>query len=245
MIDLDLSLKLLSGMPIKIDNLCTLFPTTLKKIAETGVTIYNQYLSILCLETEDIKKLYDIKEDISPFDFITTYSYHNNEYEKIVIEAFEFFIKEPVRFNRQGFFYLGELDSQKYIDQNNYELFRKVIRKQNCLDYLEEEKALVADEKTREILEKMKKAEEMVRKIKNGNQDGESLSLFDLVSILAGHGNNLNLSNIWDLTMFQFNDAFNRMKMLEEYTVNIQSLLHGADSKKIELVHWMSKIKKD
>ena len=33
------------------------------------------------------------------------------------------------------------------------------------------------------------------------------------------------------------------MKMLDEYDINIRSLLAGAKSEDIELKHWMSKIK--
>lgn len=243
--EFDLSLKLLSGMPIEIENTCDLKPLTLKEI----INDYNEYaqnLNLLCLNPSDIKKIIpEITDDITTFDFIISNCFHDENYQKMIEKAFQYFLKEPVYFNKHGFFYIGGIYTTRFISVLNYEEIKKILRKQNCLDYIEQDEVTAADEKTREILEKMKKAEEMVRKIKNGNQVGEPLNLFDLISILAGHGNNISLQNIWDLTMFQFNDAFSRMKMLEEYTVNIQSLLHGADSKKIELIHWISKIKKD
>jgi hypothetical protein len=33
-----------------------------------------------------------------------------------------------------------------------------------------------------------------------------------------------------------------RMKMMEDFGINIQQLIAGADSKKMDLKHWMSKI---
>ena len=42
--------------------------------------------------------------------------------------------------------------------------------------------------------------------------------------------------------MYQFNNQFNRMQMIEDYDINIRSLLAGADSKKIQLKHYIRPI---
>jgi hypothetical protein len=128
--------------------------------------------------------------------------------------------------------------------EKNYEYIQQIIRQQNCLlTKTEQEEYKPANEHAKRIIEKLKKSKEQIKKIKQKENEAESLTLFDLISILAAHGNGINAFNVWDLNMFAFNNQFNRMKMFEEYNVNIQALIHGADSNKIEYTHWMSKIK--
>ena len=45
--------------------------------------------------------------------------------------------------------------------------------------------------------------------------------------------------------IYQFNDQFNRLKIMDDYEVNVQALLHGAKKENVNLTHWITKIKHD
>jgi hypothetical protein len=64
----------------------------------------------------------------------------------------------------------------------------------------------------------------------------------DLISIYA-EAEHVNLEDIFQYDLYQFNNQFNRMKIFKDYEVNIQALLAGAKSDEIEFQHWLSKIK--
>ncbi|MNJ72751.1 hypothetical protein D3C77_694540 [compost metagenome] len=81
-----------------------------------------------------------------------------------------------------------------------------------------------------------------IRRLKNEQGDFQDAPTFhDLVSSLCAHANGIHIFNVFDLNIFQFNDQFYRMKLLSDYELNIQALMHGADSKHIQLIHWISK----
>jgi hypothetical protein len=106
---------------------------------------------------------------------------------------------------------------------------------QNCISKKDEIKT--ANAKAEEIKNKILKGQQLLNK-----KMGLDVSFGDLVSVLAANGNNLNIINIWDLTMYQFNNQFARMQMIEDYDLNIRSLLAGAKKEDIQLKHYIRKI---
>ena len=75
--------------------------------------------------------------------------------------------------------------------------------------------------------------------------DEESaITLADLVSILAS-GFGLTMAEGMKYDIYQFNDQFNRLKIMDDYEVNVQALLHGAKKENVNLTHWITKIKHD
>jgi len=185
---------------------------------------------------------------MSPFETLCVFccTEHESFFEmkKIILNGLSIFFKEKVNFffnEKDAFFYLGELKENKYITKDNFEEIKDIISKQNCYKKtVEDNEFNPANEAATKLAEKIK----AMRKKVSERKKEDSLTLFDLISVLASNSNNLNILNIWDLSIFQFNDQFNRMQMIEEYEININSLLHGADSKKINLKHYLRKINK-
>lgn len=246
--EVNLNLKFLRGKPIKINNVGYLYPVKIGDIEEITIEKYNRYLNLLCLDKNDIKELLKIQDDdFESFDFIYLNCIRSKDFLSIVIEALEFFFKEKVTFNIPVF-YLGELKEERYIHKNNFEEIKLLIKKMNCLiseKSKEEEIYKPVNEKARKILEKFKKDNEIRKKIKQKENKENSLDLFDLVSILSAYGSGINVFNVWDLTFFQFNNQFNRMKILKDFEVNIQILLNTTEPDKVKYQHWLSKIVKE
>jgi hypothetical protein len=63
-----------------------------------------------------------------------------------------------------------------------------------------------------------------------------------LISSVCSKHANLSLFNIEKLTIYQLIDQFKRLNMIDEYFISVDSLLAGADSKKVDLNHWSKKI---
>ena len=52
----------------------------------------------------------------------------------------------------------------------------------------------------------------------------------------------LNIVDVWQLSYYTFNDQFRRMRLLEQYSAGLQSIMAGADPKKIKLKDWIQSI---
>lgn len=238
--DLNLELKLLRGHPIEIENVGKIHPITINNIIDATIEKYNQHLNVLCIESEDIKKFLNNTEEMQTFEFLYINCYQSPEYRNIVLDALMFFFREEVYFDEKIGFYLGDIQDLRFINQDNYENIKNIIRKLNCLvseKKVKEEQIKPANEKARKMLEQMQKNKEELDKVKSNN----SLNLCDLISIFAAYSENINILNVWELTFYQFNNQFNRLKIMKEYNVNLQVLMHCDTSKnKVDLIHWLS-----
>lgn len=241
-------LKLLSGQPIKFYDIGYVHPFTIKDIEIIGgEEQFNLYLNTMLISKEALSNQNDSNElsDFTNFEIIFLLAIRDSEFRKIFLDALSFVFKEDITINDYGIF-VGDISRAKVINNDNYDEFAHIIKIQNCLEKQEkdDEEDNPSNDKAKELLEKRRKARQKINEIKNKDSDidGEPLTLSDLVSILAANGNGINIFNVWDLSFYAFNDQFNRMKMLEDYQINIQSLLAGANADDIKMKHWMSKI---
>jgi len=235
-----IKLKLLLGSPFQIDNICSIKPLTLRQIVEIGHDKYNYYLSNLTAEVEDYNIPNIDSSQYTYWDVLVTNMIHGDiSYYQMIIEAINLFVGDRVEFDREnGWFCTKEKNIRKEIKEINKEIFdeiRQVLRWQNCIEKKSQEK--MANSKAEEIRQKILKGRQELNK-KNKNE----VTFDDLISVLAAHGNNLNILNIWDLTMYQFNNQFNRMQMIEDYDINIRYLLAGAKGDDIKLKHYIRPI---
>ena len=97
--------------------------------------------------------------------------------------------------------------------------------------------------KVRELKQKMLKgrkdrAAAKKKEAKKKNEGGE-LNFTDLIGSLAIGSNAYNLTNIWDLTYYAFQDQLKRMGWYEEFNINTRASLAGAKLDKNKLSHWI------
>jgi hypothetical protein len=204
--------------------------------------MYNFYITLLCSTFEELKELKIINNTITKtlYEWMVEQCLFNNEYKTYILNGLSLFFKEKVSFN--GYvFYLGEVSEKRYLNEEIFNHIQKVLKKICCVENIQEDIENPANSKARELLEKRKKYRQKLKKAKQ-NGDEEPLTLRDLISIYCTDGNGASILNVGQFTMYQFNDQFNRMTMLQDYNVNIQALLHGGSSNE-ELKSWMRKIK--
>jgi phenylalanyl-tRNA synthetase alpha subunit len=235
--------KFLCGLPTEIEGLCLVYPLKLREIAQVGIKNFYTYLNIFTLSKEDVDEFVaqnNWKIDISPFQFHLGNALADQHYYKDFCEAFKLFLHvADITILQENEAIILDNDRNRVMKEEQFNVIQQIIRAQNCVD---NEDDVVGNKPANE------KAAEIIRKIQEGkrirakNKKESSLEFYDLVASLAAGGNNLNIINVWDLTYYAFNDQFRRMQMKEEYENNVQSLLAGADSKKIKLKHWIRKI---
>lgn len=228
-------LELLRGKPIKIQ-FFTVHPLTLNEIVDLGEERYQELLNLIFFDPKrlDLADKPELQE-LSSFVLYSLILMQEDKLRKDLQLALTLFLKEDFRFHN-GIF-LNAKDQG--IVESVWEEMKNVLALQNGLK-LEKEEYKPTNKQAEEFIEKMKKIKEEVHRLKSKKED--IITLADLVSAFCAKSTNINIFNVWDLTYYQFQNQLQRIQIVEGYDISIRSLLAGADSKKIELKHWISKI---
>jgi hypothetical protein len=157
------------------------------------------------------------------------------------------FFKREVYFDKNvGFVVKDDSDNILFVlDESNYNQFRNILKHRNCfadMDDIDDENP--ANEMAAKLLEKKRMLKEKLLKSQK-SQEGDGISMADLISIFA-EAENMPLQDVYcNYDMYQFNNQFNRLKIMDDYRVSIQALMAGAKSEDVKLQHWISKINKE
>lgn len=240
----------LSPVPITL-SIGTLRKPTLKEISQITFERFSFYEYFLKLspETYYIK----IKEDIDGKAYwdslrkeeqnqITIYNVieEDEKIRNIYIEIFNFFFVETVIY-KEGFFILlkenipnsQEIKKEQVRGAIAKENFSQVINliQQICCIYNEEESLddmKFKNNLARKLMEKMINA----KKEQETNKSDLNLTIPNIISSLANKHPSLNYVNIWDLTIFQLLDAFNRTRTISMYDIDSTRVSVWGDEKK-------------
>lgn len=240
----DMELKLLSNKPIMVGSI-PVYPISIDDIASIGYIRYNSELRILCLTKDDIKLLAgkDIGQ-IGVFEYLVGNALDDKELMDMLIFWFSTITQTDVSFSINTFSFVLGSGNDLSINSDNFDEIQTVIRCRNGLMDYEEEIENPENDAARRILAR-RKEERMKRKKSrsiNEESDGEDINLSDLVSILA-NGLRLPIADVMAYDLYQFNNQFNRLKIMDDYEVSVQALLHGAKKNDIHFTHWITKIK--
>lgn len=231
-------LKLLAGLPILMsDSTCFIYPSTLSVIAQLGVETYFKYINLCTITKSDIEKITK-DNDLEPFDFIFINCAFKDDFKNEFIEILKFFTREEVLFLKEiESFSIGPFEESRLLTRENFKEFQNIIYEQNFFDG--SVKSNGENESAKLIKEKLEKSRSKIAKIKNNYS--EQVELADLISALS-FKSSLNIFEIWNISYYTFNEQFKRMRLLEQYDTGLQSILAGADPKKIKLEDWIKKI---
>lgn len=258
----DLEHKLLMGSTLYLDDIPT-YKVTLGEMAYNGFTTMQGVISILTMDDSKASEMLS-SEFKNPSTFLFIYYSIIQELHKIkqglidekdtgnllitTIPLFlSLFFKKKVVFHEKYGFIIGDTDDDIHaLNDANYNKFRLILKERNCLIDIDnvEEIDNPANEMARKLLEKRKMLRDKVKKAKQSKCDGDGLTMADLISIFA-EAEHMPLQDVYDkYDIYQFNNQFNRLKIMDDFHVNIQALLAGAKSDEVNLQHWLSKIKK-
>ena len=239
-------------MPLNFKDKCKIYPPSIRDSCEDNFGIY---LSILTQSQEDVEDIFygdSFKRDVkienmpTPLEFLFANAYHDKKFEKLALEAFQFFIHTPVTF----------LYEQKLIVVGDLEELVKTIKNVNELVFIREEDFFEFQNLIRESLGKkpidppdpdmhprvkeMKAKARYRDKIKAKQKNG--LNFSDLLSSLCCMGIGITPLNIGEISYAVVGELISRYQEKEKYHLDIESLLAGADKKKIKPKYWIRKL---
>jgi hypothetical protein len=228
-------LKLLAGDErIEIDGIVFKQPK-LRNIKDIGLQVYYAYISFLLVSAEEY--LISIKrEDLIPFfkqHNLTMFDiYRDNPYERqFFIEALSFFIDGEIEFKNGEFL----INNTNIINKEIYQKILEIIAEINCLKVNKQQETF-ANEKARKIAEKIQQAKQK----RSNVQSKDSVSLADIISAVASRKESLNLLNIWDLTIYQLYDHYNRLIVEDEFDIHAMNYAYWGGEFKAK--HWSKQI---
>lgn len=251
---INLEHNLLMGNPIYLGDIPT-YSITLGQMVNFsygGYVACNNLINLLCMS--DDKSSEYLNRESSTWEFLLNSIYcelleiqkqnltsnNTNNFLLFSLPLFlELFFQENVKFNTDGYFIL-ENTNKICLSENNFNDFRLILKERNCLsDSDEADYDNPANDMAKKLLEKRKKLRNKVKRLKHTDSE---INLADLISIFA-EANHMPLQDVYNrYDMYQFNNQFNRLKIMEDYQVNIKALLAGAKSEDIDFQHWLSKI---
>jgi len=233
------NINLVLGKPISIaENRFNVRQLTLNEILnDIGIDEYYKYVNALTLDKHSIQLMLRTLDNVEFYDFIMLNMIYDktDTYSKLLCGALELFLCEKVYFNASHlYFYTSEnLVDIKKITHLDFDDIAIAIRKINGF-----EKEKIINISSEAVLDYYIDARE--KKAKHTKEDESDLS--NIISSVCARHHTYNYSNIGELTIYQLLEQFKRICKIDEYFININSLMHGADKKDVQVKHWSEKI---
>ena len=244
-----LDAKTFLKLPHNFKNKFKIFPPSITEVIGTEeFGTYQKIFTISQEELEDdfVEKGANIEDVPTPYEYLFTSCYHNEDFLKIFKKAFKFFTKEEITPLFQiGIFLIGDLETQltksKSIDdlvkfdEKDYFEFQNKIREITGMSVIEPPnpnehpkiKAMKAKARYRD----------RIKAKKNGGLD-----LTSIMAAICCMEMGLNPLNIGDISYASANILINQYQNKEKYQLDIDSLLAGADSKKVKPKYWIQQL---
>lgn len=232
-ISIDNELRLLKGSSFFIDQI-EIKPLTIGEIIEIGYEKYQQSLNIFILELEDIvKEIPEEFNEIKIFDLLLN-SGVNDLFEGLLSSIYIFLKPSKIDVIDNEII----LDNKK-INSNNWDYICEIIKMQNCVKRTEKEEYNPGNERAKKFIEKLNAMKKDLPKIKS------DITFPSMISGVAWKAQNINIKNIWDLTIYQLYDALNRLNLIDDYQFTLTGIFSGTvDGKKIDMkkINWIKNI---
>lgn len=200
------------GLTVKqptLRDICSAATLDAKGQAHTGYEQYTAYVNVLCLKVENLLSP-DVlsvlpQEEVDKLNIFTVLV-SGEGYRELLHKALSFFIIEPIVFDKNEMCFVA---GESRIDAQNYDELRRILLKLCRIESDDIIKPKFKSERSRSIFEKIQKGRKQMQaaKAKAGN---DAYALPNVISALSAKHPSINLFNIWDLTISQVYDQFNR-----------------------------------
>lgn len=230
------------GYPAEFKKICLVYPPKIKDVvSNSNFSVYEKLLTLSQEEIEDeyVEKKYDMSTILSPFEYILNCAYNSLEFRALITKAFMFFIREPVIFLfEQKAIAIGDLKEVKKVEQlrmlkeEDYFEFQNMIRASMGRAQVEKPK-LDEDPRVKAIKAKARYRDKIKAKL------GKNLNLKTILASICCMNIGLTPLNIGELSYAAIPILFSTYQEKEKYQLDIDSLLAGADSKKVKPKYWI------
>ena len=224
-------------------------PTVNDVVTNDSFSLYTRLLTYSQEEVED--EFLEMKKTLdkypTPFEFLLGNSYNSKEYEKRCREAFYFFIHQDVTFlYDQKIILIGKLEKVitnitsieelVVIREEDFFNFQNVIRE--CVGKKSVEPPIVEeDPRIAEIKRKARKRDRL--KAKQAEKSKNGVSFYAMLVSICCMGLGITPLNIGEMSYVALEAILRKYQEKEKYQLDIDSLMAGADSKKVKPKYWI------
>lgn len=239
------NLSFFLGYPVNFQNICKIYPPTVEDVVSKEE--FNIYQGLITMTQEDIEdQMKDQRLDKypTPLEALLGNAYYNPNINTIVCKAIEFFTHEEahILFEQKAIL-LGNLeeviqnaktmDDFKLITENNFFDFQNLIRESCGMAHAEKPNP---NENPR--IKRMKALARERDRVKA--KSGKGITFDTTIVSICCMDLGLNPLNIGKLSYCALTQLMNTYQKKEKYQLDIDSLLAGADSKKVKPKYWIN-----
>lgn len=232
--------RLMSKYPVQVGEF-NVHPVILEDILKLGEETYNQYLGLISISKAQLTQ-YTTDKDIkklSVYKLVLLWCLEYESFHQSIVDCLSFFLKEVIVIDKDGIA-IKRNDRLLYMNEDIYSTIVSVVKTQNFISNDEVSSYKPATTKAKQLLEKMQKAKERAKKEKAE----ESVTLSDVISIVACYSNDINILNVWDLTVYQLYTVYLRLLIWDDYQTKQNMIPHVTDVKALDIKHWSMSINK-
>ena len=238
------------GLPLEFNSVCSVYPPKVNDILSNPKAI--QMFKLLTYSQEEIEDLLqsDTKQqDTSkkiptPLEFILINSYKNQEFCQLVTEAFKLFIHEPVTFVYESkLILIGEIQdiatitdfkSLRILSEDNFFDFQNTVR-----EAMGAELESPPNPNEDPITKRIKAAGRRRKRLAAKNKGKKGISLTTSLGAICCMGIGLTPLNIGEISYASIEVLMQLYQQKEKYQTDIDSLMAGADPKKVHPKYWI------
>lgn len=237
------------GYPSQYENICKVYPPKIKDILNEKN--YPAYKKLLLSSQEDIEDEYTemelpLEDAPTPLGYLFVMSATDARIKQIILDAFQFFIKEPVTMlPDQQMIVIGNLtetlksiksvEELRILKEDNYFKFQQMLRRAIGQKEIEP-----YDPNLHPKVKYFKAKARLRDKVKATSKD--ALTLGSTLAAICCMDLNLNPLNIGELSQAAVSVLIRYYQEKQKYDIDIRSLLAGADSKKVKPQNWIRNI---
>ena len=227
-----------------------IYPPTVNDVVTNQY--FGQYMTLLTYSQEDVEdEFLNAKKKLevypTPMEFMLNNSYHNKQYDELCKGAFKFFIHEEVTFlYEQKVIVVGNIQEILKTAQSLEDLI--MIKEEEFFDFQNAIRACIGkkevekpdpdiDPRVAEIKRKQRRAQRLKAKQAAKSKDG--ISLYTTLVSICCMGLGITPLNIGEMSYVAVEAILRKYQEKEKYELDIDSLLAGADSKKVKPKYWI------
>lgn len=242
------------GEPIQFGTICKIYPPKVKDVISNPEI--PQLFKLLTYSQEDIEDLFvslekkdtrnQNKHIPTPLEFILINSYQNKNFFNLLQKAFLVFIHEPVTLIYENKNILvgdmkdlakeGDLRSFRLINEENFFQFQNYIREAFGVEQIELPNPN-EDPFVKHIKAARRRGQRLAAKTKSKSKKG--ISLTTSLAAICCMGIGLTPLNIGEISYASIDILITLYQQKEKYQTDIDSLMAGADPKKVHPKYWI------
>ena len=239
------------GQPAPFKAGIKIHPPFLKDVIENNN--YSTFVRILTYSQEEIEDIYvkekkDLNKFPTPIEFMLNNCYHDKRYENLCKEGFKFFLKTEVDFlYDKKLILIGNLQEVLKNLQNPSQIItiseEEFFDFQNLIRIATNLKPVERPNPNEHPRIKAMKAKARYRdKVKAKQNAKNGVTLFSTLASICCMGIGLTPLNIGEMSYVAMEAILDQYQLKEKYEIDIDSLLAGADSKKIKPKYWIRNV---